>query len=357
MEGVFVNIVKLAYHACIRVQKEALPLIERGHKVYLISWKIPTFVENYRTYTQVFDLHQFLEAIKIYSKVADIFHVHNEPSWFVSAVKEISDVPVVLDVHDSFLARSTPEEEGKRIEEGKELSRIQTEERNNFQLADALIFPGEEFKQVVCNEFNLTQPSIVLPSYLPETLYLYETKEWMGGLIYQGRVDFEEELNKDHRGHGFMYCDYTDLAKKCKELDIDFHIQTVRKDEPFLKVYNDIAYLHEPVGMDKLLKRISRHDWGLLGNVHPSAEWDVAMPNKLFEYLAAGVPVVAINARACSEFIKKYNVGIVIDSLEELKNRWKEHTVFRKNVFKVRQQFAMDNHIHKVEELYAKLLG
>lgn len=349
------NIVFLSYHACVRCQKEALPLIERGHKVHMIAWKPPSYVENYTTFTHCFDLHQFLAAVKLYSKTADVFHAHNEPSWFVSAVKEVCDVPVVLDVHDSFLGRSTPEEEEERISQGKRRTRVVNEERNNFQLSDALVFPGERFKNLVIGEFGLTQPAIVLPSYLPESLYLYDAKEWWGGLVYEGRVDVADELKDDDRAHGFRYSVYEQAAKECKDLGIDFHLQTVRTDAKFRETYKD-AFLHEPVGMDKLLRRLSRHDWGLVGNTYPTPEWDVAMPNKLFEYMAAGVPVVAINARECGDFVKEHGVGIEVESLSELRDRWAEHRQCRQNVYRKRKQWAMDAHIGKLEGLYRGLL-
>ena len=147
--------------------KMAMPLIERGHNVHLIADKMPSYVEHYSTFTKTADVGQLIEAIKLYSNVADVFHAHNEPSWFVTIIKEHTDVPVVLDVHDSYLARSTPEEYEKSMEKGEQHIRITHEERNNFQNADALVFPGQGFRDLVTNEFKLDQPAITLPSSAP----------------------------------------------------------------------------------------------------------------------------------------------------------------------------------------------
>ena len=351
------TVVMLAAHACIRVQKEALALIEKGHHVHLISLHPPSFADAYRSYVHCFNLEQFWEAIRIYSGVADIFHAHNEPSYFVTMVKEICDKPVVMDVHDSFLARITPEEEDKRMEQGKRRIRVSTEERNNFQLADALVFPGKSFAKVVLDEFRLLQPHLVLPSYLPRSLYCYDAKEWLGGLVYEGRVDVKEDTEKDDRNCVFKYTDYEEMAKKCKEVGIDFHLQVVRKDKEFMKVYGDIAYVHPPVGWDKLLRKISRHDWGLVGNIFPTREWELALPNKLFEYAAAGVPTVAINAKESAEFINEHGLGIAVESVEELADRWGEHRKWRAEVIRKRQSLCMEEHIGKLETLYTEVLG
>ena len=349
------NIVMVSGHACIRVQKTALPLIELGYDVHLIAQATPSFYEYYKSFSFAAGVGQYLEAFKQYEEIADIFHVHNEPSWFVSAIKETVDIPVVLDVHDSYTARMTPEEVVELREAGKDASRIFVEERNNFQLADGLVFPGRYFADIVKETFALDQPSLILPSYCPKRFYAYSGEEWMGGLVYEGKVTLEDE-NKDNL-YGMRYCDYLELAKKANDIGIGFHIYTPRTDEPFMEAYDDIAFLHKARPIETLVRGLGRHDWGLVGNVFKTPEWDVAYPNKMFEYIAANVPVCVINAKECGEFITKEGLGIEVETLEELKLRWDEHTEIRKNIIKKRQRYSMENHINQLLDLYKRLLG
>ena len=346
------NIGFISGHACMRCQKMAIPLVERGHKVHMVAAKIPTFMERYDTFYMCAGINHYIEAIEHLSNVVDVFHVHNEPSWFVTAIKERHpEIPVILDVHDSYLARMTPDEEKNFRKEGALVSRVRIEERNNFQLADGLVFVGKTFGENICKEFKLDQPSITLPSYLPRQLYNYRGAGWLGDLVYEGRVDLPS-ATKD-TNYGFRYCDYLQVAADCAALDMNFHIygpQTA--GEEFQEEYKDIAVLHEGRPFSSLLKAIGRHDWGLVGNVFPTPEWDVAMPNKLFDYLAASVPVCVINAKECAELVEAYGVGIVVGSIQELAERWGEHRECRKNVIKFRQEFAMENHIDKLEGLY-----
>lgn len=347
------RIAMVSGHACPRVQKMALPLITKGHTLHNISKKEPMTVNYYATSTLCNHIEQYINAFKVYSKVVDIFHVHNEPSWFVQAIKEVCDVPVVLDVHDSNLARLTSEKEEELREANTPgVVRVSTEERTNFQLADSLVFPGEVFADLVCNEFKLTQPRLILPSYINEDGLQYNSYVWQGGLVYEGRVDLTDEC-KDNN-HGFVYCDYFELAQKAKEIGIQFHIYPCRSDEPFVKKYEETCFLHPPKNPVQLLGSLQKHDWGVLGNVFPTSEWEVAFPNKLFEYMAANVPIVAINARACAEFLKETGMGIEVQSLEELKERWPEHETVRKTLIKRRREFVMEKHIHKLEDLYER---
>ena len=350
------KIVMVSGHACIRVQKMALTLIDKGHEVHLITRKLPPYYENYATISIAPGVNHYLKAIEIYAKTADVFHAHNEPSWFVTAIKETCDTPVVLDVHDSYLARMTDKEEKEWIEKGEKAFRVYTEERNNFQAADALVYPSAPFGQLIADEFRLKQPSIVLPSMLPKMLNQYHTKEWLGGMVYEGRIDLKSSYENNPKKSGFRYCDYEQLAKEAHKLNIDFHTYAIREDKEFKEIYDDIAFCHKGRPMDALLPALSRHDWGVVGNVFPTPEWDVALPNKLFEYVAACVPVVVINAKHCAEFVKKYGLGIEVKSLKELTERWSEHEEVRKTLIKNRQKVCMETHIHKLEDLYKSVV-
>ena len=104
------------------------------------------------------------------------------------------------------------------------------------------------------------------------------------------------------------------------------------------------------------MERIGRHDWGLVGNTIKTREWDVAMPNKLFEYVATGVPVVAMNASHCARFVEDTGMGISVSGPEELGERWREHRDVRKRLFKERQAWSMNAHIHKLEQFYHALV-
>ncbi len=342
----------VAGHACIRVQKMAIPLIERGHRVHLIAKKIPSYYEQYHTFTLCPDIETMSLAIEMHAPKADVFHCHNEPSWFVTAVKEVCDKPVILDVHDSYVARSTPEQATEALDAGglgKHI-RITSEERNNFQLADGLVFPGDHFRKVVCDEFALDQPALTMPSYVPDRFYQYECRDWHGGLVYEGKVNLPTEIKGGHTG--FDYCEYTDFADRAKGRGLDFHLYSARDDKPFVEHYKDRAFVHEPLAYDKLMPSISRHDWGLVGNTRKTREWEVAMPNKLFEYMAACVPVASVNATHCSEFLEETGLGITVEGPEELAERWREHRDLRKKVIKGRKAWSMNAHIHKLEEFY-----
>lgn len=354
------KICMISGHGCVRVQKIAIPLLERGHEVHLICSRTPTYFEQYDTVVTAPTVRQYLNAIDLYKDKVDIFHVHNEPSWYVTAVKERSDTPVVLDVHDSHAARITEKEADDIAEKtnGEYMPlRISWEERNNFQMADGLIFVSKPFADIVIETFDLSQKNLVLPSFLPDFMYQYDStkKNWRGGLVYEGRVDLPDQVEKNA---GYKYCDYLELAKEAAWHSLNFHLYAGRNvtDQKYFETYKDYAILHNGRAVNNLLKDLGRHDWGLVGNIFKTTEWDIALPNKLFEYIAAGVPVVAINAEHSSEWIKKYRLGITVESIKELKERWFEHREIRAGMIKNRHKLVMQNHIHRLEAFYKNFI-
>lgn len=340
------KIVKVTAHCCIRVLKEALPLLDRGYDVHVITQKEPALAGKYSSVSRYHTPMQLRRAILNHAD-ADLFHCHNEPNWFVTAIKqELPKTPVILDVHDSHLIRVEPDDWSQ--------VRISVDERNNMQLADGLVFVSKGLARACRTEFRLDQPYVILPSYVPRDMYRYDIHKWMGGVVYEGRVDLPEKVSKPE--HKFWsYCDYTGFAQACFERGIDFHIYAPGDHDKMMQAYGDIAFYHGGLSYDKMIRAIGRHDWGLVGNLDSHLDWENALPNKLFEYVAAGVPVVALHAAECSEYIDKTSIGMTITDLDDLRKRWPMHRYFRNNLIKIRGKMCMEEHLEDLEKLYREL--
>ena len=130
------KVIYIARHCWIRVVKEALCIKEKGYDLHLITERVSQFTDwAFKTITVYPSLNHLYDSIKMFPD-ADLFHVHNEPSFFVTTVKEtFPNKPVILDVHDTMLSRRTKSED---LNSRK--FRISVDERNNFRLADGLVY-------------------------------------------------------------------------------------------------------------------------------------------------------------------------------------------------------------------------
>jgi glycosyltransferase involved in cell wall biosynthesis len=328
------KVVEVGHHCCVRLQKQAMALLEKGHQVHLVGKRLPNWPE-FTSLSYFSTVSQLREALRVHKK-ADIVHVHNEPSWMMLVAKEIlPKVPVVLDIHDAMIFRST------------ELKYKSAEERIAFDWADGLVFVGEKCRRII----NPKQPSCILPSYVNDAHYQYQAWQWIGGVAYEGRIDTPTDKP-------FMqYANYVDACSEFFKAGIPFHIYAPGGDsEKKKKCYEQICHLCKTLPYDKLIMTLGCHDWGLCGNTKEYREWDLAVPNKLFEYMAGGIPIVAMNCAEVEKFVKKHGVGIAVKSVQELKDRWDERQQCQKNVFAKRFKFSMENNIHILEDFYKGLI-
>lgn len=296
-----------------------------------------------------FDQEQLIEAIRIHGD-ADVFHCHNEPSWFVNLIKGVHpNIPVVLDVHDSMLIRYSEDTDDENA------VRISVSERDNFQLADGLVFVSEPMADICRGTYGLEQPYTVLPSYLPKYFYRIDAFKWYGGVVYEGRVDITEEV-EDYKKF-FAYCDYRDLAKKFTDMGIMFAIYAPNRDKDKMnKAYHGTAMFHDAQQPLDLTRTLGSYNYGILGNITQHEAWKYAMPNKLFDYLGAGIPIIALNAPLAGKFVEENGYGMNITDPDQIPELWPRHREFRKNIAETRWDWAMENHIHKVLKLYEELI-
>jgi glycosyltransferase involved in cell wall biosynthesis len=80
---------------------------------------------------------------------------------------------------------------------------------------------------------------------------------------------------------------------------------------------NDNIFLHKPVMHNQVTRIASSADIGicLIENVSLSNYY--CLPNKLFENIFSGLPVIASNFPDMSELIKKYGVGVIVENSAE----------------------------------------
>lgn len=84
----------------------------------------------------------------------------------------------------------------------------------------------------------------------------------------------------------------------------------------FSKSHKNI-FLHEPVNHADVVQIASSADFGYCMIENESLSYYYSLPNKLFEYIFAGLPVIASDFPEISKIVKKFNVGITTQVHQE----------------------------------------
>ena len=346
------NILFVTYNTCARAAKEAKALQGAGgHQVIVLQYAAASEDILYTT-TELSSFYRnrqgLIDRIAHFSDWVEVIHVHNEPNWIVSAAAEARNavcpwVPLVFDVHD--------------LDSQRENGEIDMDEEPAIHSADAFIFPSKSYEKGIRHVWNTRgAPGRVIYSMCNRSDIVESPLPRIEGLVYEGAtVSPLPHFNATTPGYKH-YRDYTELAAHLLVRQIPFHLYGVRKE--FWRQYLDRgAIVHESLAFVDMMQQLTRYDWGLCGHSGDHPQWQKAMPNKLFEYLAAGIPVVSINAGEVSEFINEHGLGYAADGLDYL-SRIARDSVLRNayadNVIGLRHKFTMESQVPEIEALYGE---
>lgn len=342
---------KIAFVAeanCLRVTKEAYTLRKLGYEVHLITNQI----RNYDCYNSIAFYEtsfQLRQAIKVYSKYIDIFHVHNEPDYPATVVREVvPKAKIVHEMHDSnywLLGKQTVSESEEKVK--------WYDEEVAVLCADAFVVPSKACKDELKSRTD--KPIAWIPPACPIDWYRTKMNGYNSGLVVQGGVSIYSRGQLDH------WRDYTMLLKalqgKCNIYIYSPCFDATAAD-PLFNHYEKLATKVGKYSYEGLLDQLGLHTWNLVGNYSPNKEIMVAkysIHNKLFDAIAAGVPSIIFDVVECIKIVEQYGIGISVKTPDELMERWDEHIEKRKNLMLYRSKLSMENYISRLTKLYEAL--
>ena len=332
------NALHLSYHCCGRVIKIAT--LVQNHQIancFFMQHKLShrgflnqaPWLSFYPEDDEGLGLRNKLAGLRQYG--IDLVHVHNEPSWLVRAVKKVwPDMPTIFDAHDLSIVE--PESEWGDPAEW---------DLDALQCADGIVYTSETHKKL-CERVvpraakvpNKIIYSKVLEAAFPE-LDLFER---IPGIVFQGGI----WDGKDEEGHTpFPYRNWLAAFKYLQKRDIPVNLFPASLDSAEAYVEAGInVYPNQEYG--SLMAHLTRFDWGLVGSPVDHEMIRHCMPNKLFEYVAAGIPVICtVNAVNAAKWVQKNKVGVVVNSIKDIHSIYHLHEEYRKRIRDKRFDYAM----------------
>jgi Glycosyl transferase 4-like domain len=274
----------------------------------------------------------------------DVVHSHNLPDSLTAIALELLDgrVPVVHDVHDLQSLRRTPYENG--FSEPREPLAL---ERLAIEGCSALVTVSDELLDEIRARHRLTAPTLVFSNYalrrdLPSVLPPAERRNGHSPrLVYQGTLS-------TNGGHYDLREIFRTIASEGLSID-------VYPSRP-VPAYADAAVrLHKTLTPAKLLAALPEYDFGWAGfnATLNEAHLDTCLPNKAYEYVGCGLPVLTLQHRALSRFLGD-RLGLTLTTLDDLAGQLAAVDVaeLRRHIAQARLELTVEANIHRLAELY-----
>jgi glycosyltransferase involved in cell wall biosynthesis len=283
----------------------------------------------------------------------DLVHSHNLPDVLTVRANELvaERIPVVHDVHDLQSLRRTAYEDG--FPEPADLGEL---ERRSLEESAAVVTVSPELMDVLDRRYSLPERTLVVPNFalgrdLPRGLPSREHRPaGLPRLVYQGTVS-------TNGGHYDLRGIFQALVRG--GLVVDVYPNRVVDEYHELAGRLDGLTVHEPRPPVELLRRLQRYDFGWAGfNAELNRpHLDTALPNKLFEYLACGLPVLALPHRAIRRLLDERGLGIVVAHPRDIVPELGRHDLaaLRRRVAAAKDRLTIEANIHHLVALYEEL--
>lgn len=302
---------------CIRTHKIATAIRQLGYEVYLAYLCVPNQKKNNKydeIYTETIPITS-LQGLEELVNNNDFEYVHssNEPDLLTATLIKTNKA-IIHDCHDlsSAYKKMTPEE-------------LVLEYMANTQ-ADGVIYTTEGIREDAIKRFSIPkEKTFVLENLISEDLKpnrrLPKLSERDGLIhcVYEGGV-----VENDPGSHRYFEV----IFKRLAESGVHVHFYTNCGEQ----YCNFLAEMHPNIHYEgnhtskELAYDMSQYDVGLcvLNVTEKNRQYlEFASPNKIQEYVNAGIPVAVGDIKSQIDFVERYSLGKSIDLSGDILNQLK----------------------------------
>ena len=280
----------------------------------------------------------------------DLIHSHNLPDSLTAIALELfaGRVPVVHDVHDLQSLRRTPYENG--FPEPRETLAL---EQLAIEHCSALVAVSEELLDEIRGRYRPTAPTLAFPNYalrrdLPPVLAPARRRNGhRPRIVYQGTLS----MNGGHY-------DLREIFRAIVREGLSLDVYPSRPVPAYAELASEPSglRLHATLPQRQLLAELTGYDFGWAGfnAALNGAHLDTCLPNKAYEYVGCGLPVLTLRHRALSRLVDEGPFGVSLTTLDDLGGQLAAIDVVevRRRIASARFELTMESNIHRLIELY-----
>jgi glycosyltransferase involved in cell wall biosynthesis len=233
---------------------------------------------------------------------------------------------------------------------------LRISERVLLKRVDCVITVNEFISQELQRRYHVQRPRVILnvPKAVPQIEKLSLQPHVVKIALYQGRYARIRGLENLVRACQFLNKDVILLLRGYGEIEAE--LREIAK--PFTN-----CRFEEPAPPGQLVCAASSADIGIVPYLPTNLNNYFASPNKLFEYIQAGLPVVASDLPFLRQIVIENEIGYLFDARSpediarsiNLATRDESLRMLKSNVLKIRHRYSWEEEEKKLSRIYTDI--
>ena len=310
-----------------RVWKEAISLKNIGYEVEIITPHVETLtkeMEDIKIHCIKKSKIPGVTALKIIHHALkgnySIFHCHEfNPLLYSIILKIVTANKIIWDCHEDYPSLiSTKIDANGRVKENKALK----------QIINLLINLGIRNTNTIITitpplvkKYRKYKKTVILPNFPPSKLFNSKLKDSNVSRLYNNKkiVIYQGGIKKG-RGMGLILSSLDIVLEKIPNLVFVVLGGEIEKTgwskgiKEFLTNHKENIISTGWIDYDKMAPYLALADLGIIMNKPTHYNNKIGLPNKLFEYMACGLPIISSNLPEIRKIIMKNQCGMIVDS-------------------------------------------
>jgi hypothetical protein len=230
-------------------------------------------------------------------------------------------------------------------------------ERQAHRVSAGFVYVSDHMKDIAVSKHAIDEDlAVVMPNYGLKDEVIRNGRSKLSATDGAAHVVYEGSIHSS--GYGNILPTIISIASR----GIHVHLHCYQKPAAYVTALAGNPRVHwEPyLKPSEVTYALSQYDYGLIPfNMSTDRQHlDTALPNKLFDYLAAGLPVLSPPFLSLKAFVESNGLGIIFDGMDDLVEKIGQVNLpeLRKRVIDGREAFTIEKNIHVITDLYEKVL-